>query len=438
MEFCLLGPLEVAGETGSIRLAGPRQRELLAVLLLHANEVVARDLLIEALWGGRLPENPRHSLDVQISRLRGALGGALATRGTGYVLVVDVERIDAAVFERLLEEGRRANAAGEHAAAASALDTALALWRGRAFADVSVPDAVRADVERLETLRVEAIEERADARLALGDHDVLVAELEPLVAKHPYRERLRGALMLALYRDGRQAQALDVYADGRRRLSDDLGLEPSPTLRELERAILRHDQALLAEPPPRLRRRRLAGGAAAMLAAAAVAGAVVLLSGGGLSSSHAQVAAEPDKVAFLVAGSGKVFGQAPARATVLAHFGTGALWSVSIDGEVTRVDPESGHVTAAVDTGVTHPGGLAVGYGSVWVTDCCTPTLVRIDSATNAIADRIRLPTAQGYLASQTGDVATGAGSVWVSQGFVNPSYVLRLDPTTGRVVDRI
>src|SRR5262249_36313794 len=148
--------------------------ELLAVLLLRANEVVSRDLLIEALWGERLPANPRHSLDVQISRLRGVLGdgAALSKRGEGYVLEVSPENVDAAAFERLLADG--------------SIDAALALWRGAVLVDVAIPDVVIPDVERLEESRLAAIEERADGRLAQGRHEQVVAELEPLVAKHPY------------------------------------------------------------------------------------------------------------------------------------------------------------------------------------------------------------------------------------------------------------
>src|SRR5439155_23940224 len=215
---------------------------------------------------------------------------------------------------------------------------------------------------------------------------------------------------------------------------------PGQALQQLEQAILRQDSELdhagLASKRPRRRRTILSAVALALAAGAAATG--VLLINGGTQSSRAQAGAQPDSLALVAAGSGKVFGQSPVHAAVLTRFGEGGLWNVAFDGEVTRLDPATGMVVATVGTGITHPGGLAVGEGSVWVTDCCAPTLVRIDPALNVVADRIRLPTPEGYLASQTGEVAVGAGSVWVGQGFANPSYVERLDPRTGRVEHRI
>ena len=442
MEFRLLGSLEVASHTGPVQLGGPRQRALLAILLLQANHVVSRDALIEALWPERLPADAAHSLDVQVSRLRQALGpeAALSTRAGGYVLEVEPKKIDARRFERLLDEGRRANAAGDPATALEALDAALALWRGEALADLAHEEFARSEIDRLEALRLGAIEQRVDAELALGRHEALLPQLEALVAKHPLRERLREQLMLALYRAGRQADALGAYRDGRRRLVEELGLEPGPALQHLEQAILRQDPALdavgLAPTRPRWRKGVLAAVALAFAAAAAAAG--VLLANGGTKSSRAEILAEPDSLALVAAGSGKVFGQSPVHAAVLSRFGEGGLWNVAFDGEVTRLDPATGRLVATVGTGITHPGGLAVGEGSVWVTDCCSPTLVRIDPALNVVADRIPLPTPEHYIASQTGEVAVGAGSVWVGQGFANPSYVERLDPRTGRVEQTI
>jgi DNA-binding SARP family transcriptional activator/ABC-type transport system substrate-binding protein/streptogramin lyase len=441
MEFRLLGPLELLKDGGSVRLGGAKQRALLAMLLIHAGESVSRDALIEALWPARLPADAAHSLDVQVSRLRRTLGNdVLTTTTAGYVLHVEPEQVDARRFERLLEGARRANIEGDPAAAVELARAALALWRGPALADVAYDDFARAAADRLEELRAVAAEERFDAELALGRHETVVPELEAITARHPLRERPRSQLMLALYRSGRAAEALRVYGDARRRLVDELGLEPGPALQQLEQAILRQDPALdpvTTAGVVRRRRRTVVAGIALGLAAA-VAGAGVLLAHGGTESSRAQGAAQAESVALVAVDSGKLIGQSPMRAVVLSAYGEGAFWNLAVDGELSRVDPETGEIVKTIGTGFDHPAGIAVGEGSVWVTDCCTPTLLRIDPALNVVADRIALPTTERYFGEQTGEVAVGAGSVWVGQGFANPSYVLRLDPRTGEVRHRI
>jgi DNA-binding SARP family transcriptional activator len=246
VEFRILGPLEVIDDEGRpIRLGGARQRALLAALLLHANEVVLLDRLMDELWGDRPPASGAKALQVAVSQLRKSLGnGALQTRSGGYVLHVDEEQLDLGHFGRLRETARSALAAGRAEEAAAALREALGLWRGRALADVAGEEFARGEAERLEELRLVALEERIEADLALGRHAELVAELESLVQRHPLRERLKLQLMLALYRSGRQAEALDVYRETRRLLAEELGIEPGPGLRELERAILRQDPEL--------------------------------------------------------------------------------------------------------------------------------------------------------------------------------------------------
>jgi DNA-binding SARP family transcriptional activator/ABC-type transport system substrate-binding protein len=446
MEFRLLGPLEVREDERVIPVGGAKQRALLAILLLHANELVSRDRLIDELWGERPPGTASHSLDHQVSRLRKLLRPSelLVTGAGGYSLQVEPERIDVRRFERLLAEGRRANADGRPAEADALLDQALALWRGDALADWAYDPFARTEIERLEELRVAAIEERVEARLELGNHHALVAELEPLIAKHPFRERLRAQLLLALYRSGRQAEALRFYGDTRKKLVGELGIEPGPDLQQLEQAILRQDPSLdrpAARVEMRARRWRsalLSATALALTAGAAAAG--LLLTGGGTQDPHAQSSAQPDSVVLLSARSGKAIGKAVARGVVASRFGAGSLWSLSISGELTRIDPASGKVVASLSTGVLVPCGLAVGEGSVWVTDCTTPTLVRIDPALDppVVADRYQLPVPEPFLAGQTRDVVLGAGSVWVSQGDANPSYVYRLDPKTGELQKRI
>jgi DNA-binding SARP family transcriptional activator/ABC-type transport system substrate-binding protein len=437
MEFRLLGPVEAHRDDRPIALGGAKPRALLALLLLHVNEVVSRDRIIESLWSGRAPGTAEHSLDVQVSRLRKALApdDVLRTRSGGYTLEVEPERIDSRRFERLLEEGRRANAAGRPVDAHDLLEQALGLWRGHALADLAYEDFARTESDRLEELRLVATEERIDADLALGGHDTLIPDLERLAAEYPLRERLRGQLMLALYRAGRQAEALRVYSDTRRRLVEELGIEPGQSLRDLEQAILLQDPAL---HPPRAaisttRRRALAGALA--LALAGVATAVVIgLAQGGTEAAEAQ--ADPDSNVFVSAETGVVVRDAPIRDTARLAYDDDALWSVSADGEVTRLDPESGEIVATLGLGVK-PAGLTVGEGSVWVTGRDSSTLFRIDPSVNEVVNPFPLPM-KGVIPHGTGEVAVGAGSVWVGHGGENPgAWVERLHPETGRVQHR-
>ena len=243
MEFRILGPLEVADGDINLALGGVKQRTLLAILVLNANEVISADRLIDELWGERSPESGRSALQVRVSQLRKALGqgGAhLLTRAPGYVLSLDRDQLDLQHFERLVREA----AASEPPAAAEKLREALALWRGPPLADLAYEPFAQAAIGRLEELRLGAIEKRLDADLALGRHGELVVELEELVAEHPLREHLRAQLMLALYRCGRQADALEVYRRTREGLSAELGLEPGRELKELESAILNQDPSL--------------------------------------------------------------------------------------------------------------------------------------------------------------------------------------------------
>jgi DNA-binding SARP family transcriptional activator len=241
IEFRLLGPLEVTLHERPLALGGVKQRSLLAILLLHANQVLSSDRLIDELWGASPPPTAAKSLQVMVSKLRKKLGDRrLVTHPPGYVLRVEPAALDLARFEQLLGEARRV--APE--SAARKLHQALALWRGPALADLAYESFAQAEIARLEELRLAALDQRIDADLATGRHAELVGELEALVAQHPLHERLRCQLMLALYRSGRQAEALDAYRAARRELSEELGLEPSEELKRLEQAILRQDPAL--------------------------------------------------------------------------------------------------------------------------------------------------------------------------------------------------
>jgi len=232
-----------------LRLGAAKQRALLALLLIRRGEV-GRDVLVDALWGGRSPKGARNTLQVYVSKLRKSLGrDAIETTATGYRLLVDGGAVDSERFESLFAEGREALAAGNPARAAGQLSAALGLWRGPALADMRYEAFAQAETGRLDELRVACLEERIEADLALGRHAALVGELEARILEQPLRERLRAQLITALYRSGRQSEALDQYQSTRRMLADELGLQPSVELRELERMILAHDPALaLAEP----------------------------------------------------------------------------------------------------------------------------------------------------------------------------------------------
>ena len=241
MEFRILGSLEVWDGERQIDVRGAKRRALLALLVLHANEVVGKDRLIDELWGESPPPTAPAALHNHISRLRKVLGPeTLATRAWGYVLRVDPEKIDLEKFERMLADAEPLPARER----STKLAEALGLWRGSALADLTFEPALKNEVARLEELRLATLEARIDADLELGRQGLVIGELEALLTQHSLRERLRGQLILALYRDGRQAEALEVYRETRRLLADELGLEPSPALRDLERAILRHDPAL--------------------------------------------------------------------------------------------------------------------------------------------------------------------------------------------------
>jgi WD40 repeat protein/DNA-binding SARP family transcriptional activator len=243
--FGLLGPLEARNAEGSIPIAGGRQRALLGLLLLRAGETVSIDRVIDELWGSSPPPTAAKSVHVAVTKLRKALGeGVVLTHGHGYSIELEPDQLDIAVFERLVEEGRRIRAAGDPATAAETLRRALALWRGPALADLDGEEFAQREIMRLEELRLAAVEERIAADQAVGRDSDLIPELERLVQEHPLRERLRGQLMLAMYRAGRQAEALVVYREGRRVLVEELGIEPGRALQELERAVLSHDPSL--------------------------------------------------------------------------------------------------------------------------------------------------------------------------------------------------
>jgi DNA-binding SARP family transcriptional activator len=297
-EFRLLGPLEVVVGGQPVRLDATKPRALLALLLLNRNHVVATDRLVEELWGEAAPARATKTLQVYVSQLRKALGpDRLVTRAPGYELRVEEGELDLDRFERLASEARERLAAHEPARARKLLEEALALWRGPALREFREPFADAAS-SRLDELWLAAQEDALEAEVETGRHADALPELEALVAAHPLRERPRELLMVALYRSGRQADALELYRRTRELYVDELGIEPGPALQELERAVLRQDPALRAplrpapEPTPaELARRRWPLVAALVLGALAVAGAALALAlhggggGGGTTSA---------------------------------------------------------------------------------------------------------------------------------------------------------
>jgi len=252
MDFRILGPLEVEEAGRTIPIVGRKPRSLLAILLLHANEPVSTDALIDKLWGEHPPISARKGLQVYVSRLRGALGGSsgrVVTQPTGYLIQVEPGELDLDRCERLGGQGREALVEQDWVRAGQHLREALALWRGPPLADLIYESFAQAEAGRLDELRLALLEDRIEADLGAGRHAELVGELEALVREHPLRERLRRQLILALYRCGRQAEALASYRAARATLDEELGLEPTPALRELEQAILTHDAALQAPEP---------------------------------------------------------------------------------------------------------------------------------------------------------------------------------------------
>ena len=385
LDIRVLGPLQVAANGTSLPLGGAKQRAVLALLLLHANEVVPLDRLVDELWGESPPDSAANIVQGSVSHLRKALEPGrgrgehelLVSRRPGYMLRIGRDQYDADRFVRLSAEGRRLLEEGDADAASQRLRAALSLWRGPALADLVYEPFALLEAERLEELRLVVLEDRIDADLALGRNGALVGELRELVAQHPLRERLRAQLMAALYRSGRQADALEVYRDGRAALSTELGIEPGPALRELERAILEQDPALgaPAAPPPwagsQRRRRRWAVAATLVVAAGAALAALLVTRGG--SGAAAPITLYPHSVAVLDPGDATIVDDilVGGYPTALAADGHYVYVVNNGDATVSRIEPERRRVfdtfslSRAIDL-------LAVG-GELWAANGGTP-----------------------------------------------------------------
>jgi DNA-binding SARP family transcriptional activator len=381
---------------------------LLALLALHAREIVATDRLIEELWGSSPPPTAAKALQNLVSQLRRSLGAdSIATRPPGYSLRLDADDLDARRFERLAAEGHR-QLEEDPGRAGQTLLEALGLWRGRALDDFAYEDFAQSEITRLDELRLGAIEDRIDADLAMGRATELVPELEPLVSAHPLRERLRGQLMLALYRSGRQADALEAYRSGRRLLDGELGLEPNDELQRLERAILNHDPSLeppvvrRVERPSAARRRR---------------------------PSRTEARVPPDSVAVIDPQRSRVVAHVPVgRRPVALAIGHGSVWVASADdGTVSRIHPDRREIIRTI--GIGAPAiDLAVATGAVWVANGSDGTVSRIDPSADAVVETIDLRGASELVWNPTYAVDADDDSVWIAAG---PHHVLRIDPAT-------
>ena len=431
LRYLILGPLEVRDGGADVPLRGGQQRKLLAILLLHQGEAVSSDRLIEELWDGKPPDTAAKALQGYVSSLRKQLGPeTVETVGAGYRMDVAAEDVDARQFEDLLAAARPL----ERTNATAKLREALALWRGPALADFAYDNFAQHEIERLEDLRLTGIERRIDLELALGHHVDLVPELEALVRAHRLHERLRGHLMVALYRSGRQADALDAYSAARTALLDELGLEPSEELQALQRKILAHDESLTAPPrvdTPRpgrgdLRSRRpLAAVVVGLAILGATAAAVVLTRG-----SSAAIVVPPNSVARIDDSGTRVESYVRVgRRPVALAVGAGGVWVANADdGTVNRLSPSTGQLVATIGIGADL-NDVAVGLGAVWVANGNDGTITRIDPD----LDQAEAPIALGKPTLAPDPVfyiAVDSHYVWATRG----NQLLRFDPSTNRV----
>jgi DNA-binding SARP family transcriptional activator len=458
VEFRILGPLEVIKHDRALALGGPKQRALLTILVLHRREVLTTDRLIDELWSDRAPATAAKTVQVYVSNLRKSLGdGLLMTKGRGYVLDVASAQVDVDRFEALVADGRQALEDGDARRASDRLREALVLWRGPPLAEFAYEPFGRSEAARLEEEYLAAVEDRVDADLALGRHSTLIGELEALVREHPFKERLHAQLMLALYRSGRQADALEHYRQARRTLIDELGIEPAPELRKLERAILNQDPAL--QPPSRgSGRNRIAARRGGPLLAVIIGAVLLLLAAvaAALTDNHdARVAITAHPAGLMVAIapatdrtlSAIPVGRAPGDIAV----GGGSVWVLSDDDlTISQVNPQAREVVNTFAAGAG-PLRLTYGDGSLWVGSIAgrpllnpdLASLVRIDpTATSLPAQTISLPRRvlntiydEGNDASWAKKLAVGNGVIWVAS---SDGSVYRIDPRTGRRVATI
>jgi YVTN family beta-propeller protein len=437
MQYALLGPLEVRAGDRVIPLGGVKQRALLAALLLHANEVVSRDRLIDGLWGERPPVTAAHTVETYVSRLRKALNDAprpqaLITRPPGYMLRIDPAMLDLNRFETLAREGRRALAEGNAAGATELLQQALGLFRGPPLDDVASFPLAQAGVQRLTEMRLAALEDRIEADLAIGRPGELVGELQALVKAYPMRERFHGQLMLTLYRVGRQAEGLEAFRRTRQYLTEEFGVEPSAALRRLEQAILLQDPSLEPARWPLVRARRRPSFAwrhAVPLAVLLVVASLVVSTA---TTMHRRAplaeSVRGAALGIIDPGTGAMVGEVPLRSPPgRIAVGVGSVWVTDFDNQtVSRI--EGRRVRQVIPVG-GEPSGIALGSGAVWVANALGGTVVRIDPGTGQVVQTIPV-------GDEPSGMAYGEGKVWVASTVDHT--VTGIDPTTGEITKRV
>jgi peptide/nickel transport system substrate-binding protein len=458
LEFGVLGPIEVRDSGRTLALGGPKQRALLADLILNARTVVSTARLIDDLWGEAAPPSADHTAEVYVARLRRVLRRdfrpeVLLTRPPGYLLDVEPEQVDVLRFSQLVTDGTAAASRGDHEQASALLRAGLALWRGQALADVTSAPFASAAAARLADQHLIAVERRIEADLQLGRAQDVIPELEGLLSSHPYHEPFHRQLMLALYRSGRQSDALSAFRRARGLLTDDLGIEPGWDLRRMEQAILRqdpeleqspaaprriqlpepsstsHPQARTAEPggrAPRWQAHHMRVLIAALLAIAVVAGLSVSLAPG--PSAGENIAA--NSIGILSASGNSVTADLglPTPPGDLA-VGGGSVWATSPTAHVVyRINPASHAITQVIPVGAG-ADGLAYSDGDIWVANALTGTVSRINSS----AGQVVQTTGAGSI--PTG-VAAGFGAVWVTARL--GSAVYRISPSSGQVTATI
>jgi DNA-binding SARP family transcriptional activator/ABC-type transport system substrate-binding protein len=498
VEFRILGPIEVRDGDRIIPLGGGKQRAALAILLLHPNEAVSRDRLIEGLWGASPPATAGHTLDTYMSRLRRALADdgdqpRVVSRRPGYSLRVEDGELDLQRFEVLLQEGRQTLRAGNYGRAADLLRQGLSLFRGPPFDDLAYASFAQSEASHLDELPLAALEERIEADLALGRHLEILSELQALVAKHPFRERFWAHLMLALYRSGRQADALEAFERARNHLADELGVDPGPPLQRLQEDILRQapqldlrtpspaptpslarvdlgslegatpgptsqssqetfatktarDPVILAEgrepragndgqtrPPSHLLRRRwFRAPLAAVLVVVVTVGVLTRIPQGG-------PAPEPG-VNLLDTKTGEVLAQFPSIHAGEIWYADGVFWVLTLtaDGKSISffgIDARTHRVITQFATGLDDVGNYAALGHDLWVSDFTSPNLLRMDIPSGRIVQQISLADPRGTDTTGNYQVVAGAGSIWVARP--DAGEIVRVDATTGRIQNR-
>ncbi|MDQ3964516.1 MAG: ABC transporter substrate-binding protein [Actinomycetota bacterium] len=451
IKFRILGSLEAVRDDKPIRLGGRKQRTLLAYLVLHANEVVTNSQLVDALWGDDPPNTATQTIHVYVSQVRKTLDNGdgsdapLATEGAGYVLRIAPADIDLAGFQAAVKEGKAAAEKGAVEEAVALLRIAMGMWRGPALGDLAGEAALQAEATRLDEMRRGVMEELVDMELVQGRHAELIGELRALAADDPLRERFRAQLMLALYRQGRQAQALEVYDETRRLLAAELGIDPGRDLQTLHGQILRQDSTLdlpprraaanssqpdvrQPVPPPARATRRVR-----VIVALAVAVAVLIGAAAIWASSRTPVSLGPlevDTLALLDPQTGEIAGLVDLDVPITKiAFGYDSVWVTSeVAGTITRIDPLSRSVSQTIRVG-NGASGIAFGDDAVWVTMSGTRSLARIDPKTNEVVQRLTTGNAPT-------DVAFAAGNLWTTNRL--DGTVSQIDPASAETVRTI